>query len=296
MIIINWILSIYLAFLPPLKNSDIVRFGLFTDCQYCDCQTTGTRFYRNSLSKLSECLDTFSKSGNLAFITGLGDLIDHDMKSYDHLDSFFMGRVKAIHHVTGNHDFGVDAGERGKVAARLGLKKTYYEFSKGNWRFVFLDGNDISLNSDNPEVVKTANDTFNSLKAGGKPNAHEWNGAMGPDQLKWLEKVLVKADRQKQNVLLFCHYPLIPYEDHALWNSDQVIELLMKHPSVKAWFNGHNHAGNYAEKNGIHFVNFKGMVETRDRNAFALVTLKPDRIEIKGFGREVSRELFLSRH
>jgi hypothetical protein len=36
------------------------------------------------------------------------------------------------------------------------------------------------------------------------------------------------------------------------------------------------------------------MVETRDRNAFAVVTLKKGAIQIKGFGREPSRTLELS--
>ncbi len=60
---------------------------------------------------------------------------------------------------------------------------------------------------------------------------------------------------------------------------------------MKAYFSGHNHEGDYSVKNGIHYVTFKGMVETRDTNAAALITLTEHRITIHGLGRETSRSL-----
>jgi hypothetical protein len=57
--------------------------------------------------------------------------------------------------------------------------------------------------------------------------------------------------------------------------------------------NGHNHRGNYAFQNGIHFVNLKGMVETETENAFSIISFSDKQIEIKGFGREESRNLLL---
>ena len=41
----------------------------------------------------------------------------------------------------------------------------------------------------------------------------------------------------------------------------------------------------------IHFFTFKGMVELW-KNAFAIVKVFPEYIEIKGYGREKSRILF----
>ncbi len=60
-----------------------------------------------------------------------------------------------------------------------------------------------------------------------------------------------------------------------------------------AYFNGHNHAGNYVERDGIHYVNFHGMVDTPDSSAFAIVEIAGDRLEIQGFGREPSHSLTL---
>jgi len=45
--------------------------------------------------------------------------------------------------------------------------------------------------------------------------------------------------------------------------------------------------------NGTHVVNIKGMVDTFDENAFAIVEVHADRMEITGFGREESRVLSL---
>ncbi len=62
---------------------------------------------------------------------------------------------------------------------------------------------------------------------------------------------------------------------------------------VKACFCGHDHAGGYILRNGIHYLTFRGMIETPDQNAFAIVTLAKDRIEVQGFGRGPSRSIEL---
>ena len=66
---------------------------------------------------------------------------------------------------------------------------------------------------------------------------------------------------------------------------------LAKSSCVKIYLNGHNHAGNYATQNGIHFVNLKGMVETENENAFSIISFSDKQIEIEGFGREENRIL-----
>ena len=58
-----------------------------------------------------------------------------------------------------------------------------------------------------------------------------------------------------------------------------------------AYCNGHNHAGNYGILNGKHFLNFKGMVETPTESCFAVVEVFPNRLEVRGFGREPNRTL-----
>ena len=55
--------------------------------------------------------------------------------------------------------------------------------------------------------------------------------------------------------------------------------------------NGHNHSGNYGKSGNCHYVNFKGMVETEMKTAYATVKCYPDRLVIEGMGLEPNREL-----
>ena len=59
---------------------------------------------------------------------------------------------------------------------------------------------------------------------------------------------------------------------------------------VFAFFNGHVHKSQYFFEQGVHYVSFRGMVELED-NAFALVNVYGNGLEITGFGKEVSRKL-----
>ncbi|MEI6516723.1 MAG: phosphatase, partial [bacterium] len=69
-----------------------------------------------------------------------------------------------------------------------------------------------------------------------------------------------------------------------------IVAILKEYSCVAAWFSGHDHRGGYVERDGIHYMNFKGMVEAVS-NAYAVVTLDGDQLKIKGFGNEPSREL-----
>ncbi|MFC2947641.1 hypothetical protein [Virgibacillus sediminis] len=61
--------------------------------------------------------------------------------------------------------------------------------------------------------------------------------------------------------------------------------------NVVAYVNGHNHAGNYALKNDVHYVTLQGMVKTEDSNSYSIVQVYKDRLEIDGYGREEDRVL-----
>jgi manganese-dependent ADP-ribose/CDP-alcohol diphosphatase len=65
--------------------------------------------------------------------------------------------------------------------------------------------------------------------------------------------------------------------------------------NVIAYFNGHNHEGNFAVKNGISYVDFQGMVETADTNAYSLIRVYKDRLEIDGYGREPDRVIKINK-
>ena len=270
-----------------------LKIGVFADYQYCDCETAGSRFYRNSPAKLEECINKFNSVNEIEFIVGLGDLIDRGFTSFDKVNSVLSKSENEVFHVIGNHDLQVEKTDLDQVAGKLNMGKTWYSFSKKGWHFIFLNGNDITFHSNKPEIVKQATEMTNQLKSSGKPNYHDWNGGIGQEQLMWLENELKFAEKEKLNAAVICHYPLLPFEAHALWNSEEVLEVLTKYNCVKLYLNGHNHQGNYAFENGIHFVNLKGMVETEKENAFSIISFTGKQIEIEGFGREASRTLLI---
>lgn len=268
-----------------------IKIGIFADCQYCDCETAGNRYYRNSLKKLNDCFSNFNQTKDLKFVVGLGDLIDRDFANFEKVNSILNESKKEIFHVTGNHDLSVEKENIDKVPEQLKLRKTYYSFRKKGWQFIFLDGNEITLQSTNPEIVAEAEKVIEQLTNANKPNNKIWNGGMSNTQIKWMEKELQKAEKKNYNIVIFCHYPLYPLGVHSLWNSEQVSTIIDNYSGVKAWINGHNHAGNYILKNGVHYITMHGMVDTEIENAFSVVSFSENNIEIRGFGREISRNL-----
>ena len=102
---------------------------------------------------------------------------------------------------------------------------------------------------------------------------------------------LMNSEEADEKVFLFCHFPVWPDNNHNLLNYKEVLSILEKYQNIVAWFNGHNHAGNYGNFNMIHFVTIKGMVETETNNSFALVEVYNNKLWIKGYGREKSQIL-----
>ncbi|MDN5201984.1 metallophosphoesterase [Fulvivirgaceae bacterium BMA10] len=267
----------------------LFSFGVMADVQYCECKSSGERMYRSSPRKLEETVGAFNDR-ELKFIAHLGDFIDRDFESYDKLLAITAQLKAPLHFALGNHEYSVEEHLKDKVMSKLGLKQAYYSLDMEDWKFIFLDGNDLSFYrvSEDDKKFNETNRMFSKIKSRNKPNARQWNGGYGKEQLLWLEKEL-KETRDKK-IILFSHFPIFPFQSHNSWNDEEVVDLLLEYPNVVAWMNGHNHDGNYAQKDHIHFVNFKGMVNTKE-NAYAIVTIYRDKIVIKGFGREVDRVL-----
>ncbi|MDQ0319544.1 hypothetical protein QO002_001682 [Pararhizobium capsulatum DSM 1112] len=136
-----------------------------------------------------------------------------------------------------------------------------------------------------------AKERLSALKASGAKNAQTWNGSLGDEQLAWLSAQLAEADVNGEQVIVFNHYPVFPPNRHNMWDSERVLDMLSKSESFTAYFCGHNHDGDFGLFAGRPFVTVKGMVDTPDQNAFSIVSIFEDRIEIEGFGRQQSRVL-----
>jgi hypothetical protein len=268
----------------------LFRFGVIADCQFADIpdHEEWNRRFRLSPAKLREAVADLN-SRDLEFVINLGDTIDRNLESFDTILPIFATLKAPVRHALGNHDYDVAAGERAAVPGKLGLTGGHYAWKAHGWRFIVLNGCAVSLfgHEEGTPAHTAALTDFN--EAGGK--LEPWNGALGAPQREWLATELAAARAAGERALVFCHWPVFPDNKHNLWDTPEVLKIVDAHRDVvAAWMNGHNHAGNYGEHGGIHFLNFKGMVDT-SQNCWAEVAVYADRLVVEGFDREPDRLL-----
>ncbi len=249
------------------QQEKLCSFGVIADVQYGDKETEGTRYYREALDKLEECVGELNRQ-KLAFTIQLGDFIDGNEtpeKTRSDLENVLEEYNKLTmpkYHVVGNHCVSV-----GKeiLHQKLELSKFYYDFtvpSAKGWRFVVLDGMDAG------------------------------HGVLGKEQLKWFESKLTQARGNREKVIVFNHFALL--KSAALgWMTapEPVLKLINESGCVVAYFAGHDHAGGYALQDGIHHITVAGILDAPIRNAYAVVEVYPTKLKEVGYGKEPSREL-----
>lgn len=199
-----------------------------------------------------------------------------------------------VWHATGNHDYSVDQKFKKRIPQLEENRNGYYSFTYDSFRFIVLNGNDISTyGTESKKTIAEAQQLIKKLKDEGEPNAIEWNGGLGEKQLVWLRSQLDESIIKNEKVIILCHFPAWPEDQHNLLNYREVLGILEKYSNIIAWFSGHNHAGNYGNFNLIHFVTLRGMVETEANNSFSEIEIYSNKIWIKGSGREKGQILAL---
>lgn len=278
------------------QGQPLFRFGVIADPQYAPVapNLTSQRYYANSLWKMQQAIATLNGE-DLRFVVTLGDIIDRHWESFSHILPMYDTLRHDKFFLLGNHDFQVAPEYLRSVIRTVGMPRAYYDFAGAGWRFIVLDGNDVSLfapPAGDPRRA-VAQQRYDALKAQGAANAQTWNGSLGDAQFDWLKQTLDKARDAREQVIVMGHYPVYPANQHNMWDAERIVALLNEYPNVAGYFCGHNHAGNYGETGGQHFVNFCGMVDTPDTSAYSIVEVFADRLMIRGFGREPHRELRL---
>jgi manganese-dependent ADP-ribose/CDP-alcohol diphosphatase len=273
------------------KQKAIFSFGIFTDAHYCDCDPSGTRYFRQSAGRLREALEKF-RSDSVKFVVNLGDVIDHDYSSYQKVLEIIDSSGMKVYNITGNHDYSVDPALKNHLPLPQPSGEGYYSFMIGNFRFIALNGNELSTYAGSDEkVILEAADYIRTLKDSGSLNAIDWNGGISLKQMEWLKRQLDEAMANNEKVFILCHFPFFPEDIHNLLNFREVITILGNYHNIVACFAGHNHSGGYGNFNLIHFVTLRAMVETGDMNSFARIDVYPNKIWIAGYGREKSQIL-----
>jgi 3',5'-cyclic AMP phosphodiesterase CpdA len=246
-----------------------VFFAVLADVQYADKPTAGRRHYRTALARLTECVDDLNLRDPI-FTIQLGDITDGHRKAPDKSKAdlratlgVFNSLTMPKYHVIGNHCMvsGADT-----LKQELGVDKFYYDFTApeaGGWRFVVLDGNDAGY------------------------------GVIGPAQMKWFSATLAQAAKNGEKVICFCHFALLKAAaaHHRMSKPQPVLDVMDRSGCVVAWFAGHDHAGGYALREGVHHVTMKGIVEHPVKNAYAFIELHRDRIKKIGCGAEPDRDM-----
>lgn len=150
------------------------------------------------------------------------------MTDLDQVLKIFALNQNKHYHVLGNHCLRLP---RKYVIEKLGFSEPAYSyFDLQSWRFVILDGTDISLygrNANSPQYLE-AQEYLNSHPLSQYPHAQTWNSKIGSIQLSWLRNTLKEAKEAGKKVICFNHFPLLSKaasEEHLLWNSTEVIQL-----------------------------------------------------------------------
>ena len=124
------------------KNEFVIKFGLFADVQYADCEASGSRFYRHSLVKLEDCVKCLNEE-KLGFTINLGDIVD---RKFEEIDSLLLrlNRLSArVYHLTGNHDYS-GVSDNSALYGKLNMPDEYYAFEQDGWLFVMLNTNEVA--------------------------------------------------------------------------------------------------------------------------------------------------------
>lgn len=261
-----------------------VRFGIVTDSHYADADPNGTRFYRESIPKMKECISLMNEQ-HVDFVVELGDFKDQGsppdeagtLRFLSDIEQAFAAFNGPRYHVLGNHDAdSISKNQFSESVTNTGIPKdaTYYSFDSGGVHFVVLDANF------NPDGSAYDHGNFN------------WTKTVIPgDERDWLTRDLESTSLP---VIVFVHQLLDGEGEHYINNAADVRNILQNHNSVLAVFQGHMHTGNYSLIENIHYYTLKAMVEgTGEKNSsYAIVEVGNNNdIHVTGYRNAESRKL-----
>jgi hypothetical protein len=263
----------------------IFSFGIITDVHYCDQDSSGTKNYRESINRLQEAMNALTID-SVDFVVNLGDLIDNNYKSFKPVMNILDESGINIYHCLGNHDFLIKDNRKKDIPFDI-PKSGYYSFSSDGFRFIFLNGNEISTYAPTKKkAIAEAENYLEKLGLDGAINANDWNGAISVGQLEWLMGELDESVKNGEKVFIFCHFPIFPESEYNLFNHVELLSAISGYDNIIAWFSGHNHSGGYGNYNRTHFISIRAMVEESPTTTFTRIDVYSNKIWLNGSGRE----------
>jgi manganese-dependent ADP-ribose/CDP-alcohol diphosphatase len=293
------------------------------------------RYYRNSINLVREAVEKWHENFNenkFKFIIQLGDIIDGKAEPYhekavnivlNELKSDFKNLLDNfnLYHIWGNHEF-YNYERREIIQTELNSARllnlsvcetaNYYiiELTE-SLKIICLDFYDfaaIGHNKDS-EIHKNAVNFLRIYNKNSDLNKNEGmvgldkrftalNGALGSEQMKWLEDQLIIFKDQNKKAIICGHIPVhikTTTVTGLVWNYEEMLELFSRYSGViLAYLSGHEHVGGYfkCDKTNIHHLTVPAIVESPPgTNSFATVKVYEDKVFIEGFGLTGSYEI-----
>ncbi|XP_057466353.1 manganese-dependent ADP-ribose/CDP-alcohol diphosphatase-like [Actinidia eriantha] len=304
----------------------LLSFGVISDVQYADIPDGRSfigvpRYYRHSILVLQRAVQKWNDLQKLKFTINFGDIVDgycpkdQSLNAVKTLVSEFEIFDGPVFHMIGNHClYNLSRDKLLPLLKIPGLNgSAYYDFSPiPEYRFVVLDGYDISAIGwprDHPNTVealkflraKNPNSEKNSPEGlvGLERRFLMFNGAVGKEQLVWLDGTLQSATKSNQKVVICCHLPLDPgasSKEALLWNYGEVMDVIHRYNCVKVCLAGHDHKGGHTiDSYGVHHRVLEAALECPPgTDAFGYVDLFDDRLVLFGTDRMKSTEMIFT--
>lgn len=299
-------------------------------------QQTKKRRYRNSLSVFRHAVETWRNQHEVDFSLILGDLVDgrasvlnEQHQALQDLQEIADKLGKPSYYCFGNHchycfsrnelrdviiqsfttkhpglhnpmkDLAVISALTLPSASPFKSLNYTFQVNPG-WRFISLDGYDVSLIASSSacraalakQIISLHNPNDLSISTGWfkgltKENMRyvPYNGGISQSQLSWLNDTLAACHINKEKAMIFCHQPIFsPNKPSSLiWNAEEVLSTLHQYPgTVVMWLAGHDHGGQSAvDEAGIHHIVPPAPIECElEDTAFGTVEVYDDHVKL----------------
>jgi predicted phosphodiesterase len=267
------------------KNPEIrVKFGIVTDSHYADSDPKRNRYFRESISKMEECVDLMNQM-KVDFLIELGDFKDQDIPPNKKNTLLYLQKIENLfqqfkgpkYHVIGNHDLdSISKEDFSKIVGNTKIpgNSTFYSFDLNRLHFIVLDANFKSDGTD----YRNGNFDFRDTN-------------ISSAEIDWLKRDLKSTSKP---VVVFIHQQLDCEGDLCVNNAEEVRSILDNSSKILAVFQGHNHKGYYSQIKGIHYYTLKAMVDGSgsQNNSYAIVQVFDNgSLSITGYRKAITKEL-----
>lgn len=261
-----------LASLAETQGIASTKLGLVTDLHFADKAEAGTRYYRETLSKIDEASERF-RASQIDALVELGDLIDaakspeEELKYLETIQQRLTRISDQRHYVLGNHC--VSTLTKEAFLKGIGRTESYYSFDLGSHHFIVLDA------------------CFRSDGVAYGQNNFQWTDTSIPKmEVDWLRKDLAATEKP---TIVFAHQRLDVSNDHGVKNGGEIRSVLEGSTKVSTVFQGHSHKNDLRRINGIDYVTLVAMVEGSgpENNGYSVLEIFDDgSIRLEGFRQQ----------